>query len=289
MDCRPGRLYRVPRRLRGLYDPPAVPDTRRVEPLIFVGIALAAVAVFVYSWYRKKKRREAFRRFALRHRLEYSERDPFGLIGLPFTLFRKGDGRGIENVVWGEWRGLPMRAFDHWYYDEHTDSEGRTSRSYHRHSCVLVELAAAFPHLSIGREGFLSRLADHVGFRDIELESGEFNRTFQVAASERRFAYELIDARMMRWLLDLRIRGVFEVVGGWLLAYVEGRRDPPAFAPVIEMANAFRDRIPRAAWSLYGGVRGGSSPPSGKGPRISSERTPREERERRERGGKEQA
>lgn len=235
-----------------------------MEILLFVGIGLAVLAVALWGWYRKKRRREAFGRFALGHGLSYSADDPFGTISLSFGLFRKGDGRGIENVVWGEWRGTPIRAFDHWYYDESTDSEGRTSRTYYRHSCVLLEVPAAFPHLSITREGFFSRLADHLGFRDIEMESGEFNRTFQVGASERRFAFELIDARMMRWLLELPLEGMFEVVGGWTLAYVKGRADPPGFGPIIEMARAFRERIPRAAWSLYGSTSEGA-PREGRG------------------------
>ena len=227
-----------------------------MEPVLLIVLALAAFALIGYLAYRaREKRRAAFRAFALAHGLEYSIQDPFATLGIPFGLFQKGDGRGIENVLWGKWRDAPFRAFDHWYYEESTDSKGNRSRSYYRQTCVLLEVPAQFPHLSITREGWFSRLADHLGFRDIEFESPDFNKAFQVGASERKFAFELIDGRMMTWLLTLEW-GMFEVLGQWVLVYVRGRRKPEEFAPVIELAEAFKEAIPRAAWSLYGAESG---------------------------------
>ncbi len=222
------------------------------QPLLIVVFALVAAGIAVGTWYYRRRRREAFGAFALRHGLEYSLRDPFGLVGLPFRLFQKGDGRRVENVLWGDWRGEPVRAFDYWYYEESTDSRGSRTRSYHRFSCVLLEIPASFPQLSIARENLITRLADGIGFRDIEMESEEFNRRFQIGAADRKFAYALIDARMMKWLLGLRRAVAFEVLERWVLVYVKKRMAPAGFAPIIEMALAFRDRIPRAAWSMYG-------------------------------------
>ncbi len=222
------------------------------QPLLILLFVVVAAAVAIGAWYLARRRREAFRTFARSHALQYSRRDPFGLVGLPFRLFQKGDGRRVENVLSGAWRGEQVRAFDYWYYEESQTSEGSRSRTYHRFSCALLEVSASFPQLSIDRENLFTRLADGIGFRDIEMESGEFNRRFQIASSDRKFAYALIDARMMKWLLGLRQRGAFEVREGWLLAFVGKRVPPVGFAPIIEMARGFRDRIPRAAWSMYG-------------------------------------
>lgn len=172
-----------------------------MEILVFVGFVVAAIGAVALSLYLQSKRRQEFFSFAGRFGFEYSREDPFHLIDLPFRLFARGDGRGVENVLWGDWKGQGVRVCDYWYYDEHRDSEGRTRRTYHRFNCAVLEVGAAFPGLVVSREGFLTRLADHMGFRDIEFESEEFNRRFQVQAGERRFAYELIDARMIRWLL----------------------------------------------------------------------------------------
>ncbi|HEV8682684.1 MAG TPA: hypothetical protein VGS09_07910 [Actinomycetota bacterium] len=222
-----------------------------MEILFFLGFIVLAIAAVSLSLYLQAKRRQEFFAFAQGFGFEYSRRDPFGLLELPFHLFTRGDGRGIENVLWGQWKGQPVKVCDYWYYEEHRDSEGRTRRTYHRFNCAALEVDAAFPPIVVGREGLFSRLADHLGFRDIEFESEEFNRRFQVRSGDRRFAYELVDARMMRWLLALERSVSFEVVGRWILAY-HGRVRPEALVPLIGAAAEFRDRIPRAAWGQHG-------------------------------------
>jgi hypothetical protein len=224
-----------------------------MEILVFVGFIVAAIGGVALSLYLRSKRRQEFFSFAQRLGFQYSREDPFRLLDLPFRLFARGDGRGAENVIWGDWKSQGVKVCDYWYYDEHRDSEGQTRRTYHRFNCAVLEVDAAFPGLVVSREGFLSRLADHLGFRDIEFESEEFNRHFQVEAGERRFAYELIDARMIRWLLSLERPVSFEVAGSWILAY-HGRVRPEGVIPLIGAAAEFRERIPRGAWSLY--VRG---------------------------------
>jgi hypothetical protein len=221
-----------------------------MEILGFLAVLAVAVASIVLSFYLKAKRREAFRAFALQHGLEYAEGDPFGLLDWPFDLLRKGDGRGIDHVLWGTWRGTAMHAFDYWYYTETTDSKGRRSRSYRRFSCALVEVPAAFPHLEIAREGLFTRLADHVGLEDIEFESPEFNRRYDVKAKDRKFAYELLDARMLEWLVGFDQGLAFEVLGNRVLAY-GSRAKPSGLLSLIGTAVMFRGHIPNVAWGLY--------------------------------------
>lgn len=221
-----------------------------MEVLAFAGIVLAVAGGVALSLHLKARRRNEFRHFASQFGLEYAPQDPFGLVALPFRLFTRGDGRGVENVLWGEWQGQPLRACDYWYYEERTDSEGRRQRTYRRFNCAILEVPAAFPGLSVSPEGVLSRLADALGFRDIEFESEAFNRRYQVSAGDRRFAYEILDARMLHWLLSLSGRVSFEVVGKWILAY-QGRVRPAALVPLIGAAAGFRARIPRVALGLY--------------------------------------
>jgi hypothetical protein len=221
-----------------------------MEALVFVGIGLVVIGAVVLSFYLKAKRREAFRAFAQQHGFQYEEQDRFNLLGWPFALFRRGDGRGIENLVWGTWRGEPIQAFDYWYYVETTDSKGRRQRSYRRFSCALVEVDAAFPHLELAREGLFSRLADHVGLEDIEFESPEFNRRYNVKAKDRKFAYELLDARMLQWLVNSDQGYAFEIVASRILVY--GRRSKPtALPPLIDAGMTFRSNIPSVALRLH--------------------------------------
>lgn len=221
-----------------------------MEAWVIVLLVLAAAAGFGISLYLKAKRREAFRIFARRHGFQYAEGDPFELLGWPFDLFRRGDGRGIENTMWGNWEDQTMQAFDYWYYTESTNSNGQRTRSYRRFSCALVEVPAAFPHLVVAREGIFSRLADHLGFEDIEFESPEFNRRYNVQAADNKFAYELLDARMLEWLVQFDQGLSFEIMGNRVLAYGP-KADPAALLPLVGTASMFRDHIPRVAWNLY--------------------------------------
>jgi hypothetical protein len=221
-----------------------------MEILIFVGFIALVIAAAWFAWQAKKKRRLAFQTFASQYGLQYSAEDPFSMLSYAFQLFQRGDGRGVENVVWGAWQGVPVKACDYWYYTESTDSKGHTSRSYRHFSAVVVDVTLAVPPVSIQREGFMTRLADHIGLRDIDFESEQFNRAFNVKAQDREFAFKLVDARMMHWLLSTEDFG-FEVVGPWLLVFT-GRRKPTELVPVLGTAKGFYEQVPRLVWNEYG-------------------------------------
>lgn len=234
-----------------------------MEALVFL-LAMAAIGLAAwYAYHLKQKRREALALFAFQNGFEYSRDDPFHLVsGHPFRLFSLGDGRGCENVLSGTWQGMPMKAADYWYYTESTDSDGHTRRSYVRFSIAITELEGSLPQLLLDRESLSTRLADHLGFRDIEFESEQFNRQFQVKSADRQFAYRLIDARMMRWLLAAEGGFGFEVAGESLLVH-SARRGPTELIPLFGMAKGFRDHIPRLVWAEYGAAAPG--PPDREG------------------------
>lgn len=222
-----------------------------MEPLVVVLLVLLVLGGAVLSWWLKQRRREEWSRVASGLGFRYSHDDPFGLVGLPFPIFGKGDGRGVENVAWGEYEGNEVRTFEYWYYDESTDSKGNTSRDYSRFTCAVTTLPSSLPSASIAPESLWTRLADHVGFRDVEFESEEFNRAFQVKSPDRRFVTYLVDARMMGWLLAARPGWTFEIAGPWLLAY--GDRMSPSRVPVLLAAvDGFRDHVPDVVWEVFG-------------------------------------
>ena len=219
--------------------------------LIVVGILALIGGVIWLGWYLAKKRREEMQLFASRHGLQYSPHDPFQLHAWPFTLFGIGEGRKAQNVVWGPWNGgEPVCAYDYEYYTESTDSEGRTTRHYHRFSCAQIDVPAYFPHLQIARENVFTRLADRMGMADIEFESPEFNRRYNVKANERKFAYELLDARLLDWLVRFDQGYAFEVSANRILAYRK-RTKAAGLEPLIGTLLMFRDNVPRVAWGLY--------------------------------------
>jgi hypothetical protein len=97
--------------------------------LLFLVFGLLVAAVAYHQHQRKIERQQQFSALALGHGLDFSIDDPFDTLGEPFALFRRGDGRGVEDVLWGEWNELEIRAFDYWCDEESTNSKGHTSRS----------------------------------------------------------------------------------------------------------------------------------------------------------------
>ena len=227
--------------------------------VLFVVVVAGAAAV---SFYLKQKRRDELAVFASQQGLRYSPEDTVGLIDPSFRLFQQGDGRGSENVLWGSWQGLPLLEGDYWYYTESTDAQGHRSRTYHHFSVTEIQLEqdVFLPYVSITHENLLTVIGDHLGFRDIDFESEDFNRLFNVRSQDREFAFKLIDARMMQWLLSTGGQFGFEIAGNKVLLYCH-RLAPTALIPIIGSAKAFHDHIPRLVWTEY--AAWGKGTPSG--------------------------
>ncbi len=219
-------------------------------PLVFGLFVVAAIVVAYVQHQRKLERRRRISALALNQGLDFSVDDPFGTLHEPFSLFRKGDGRGVENVVWGFWHGVELRAFDYWYYEETRNSNGHRSRSYHRFQCAIGLLDALCPRLEIAGESVMTRLADALTLRDIAFESENFNRRFNVTSDDPRFASAFCDPRMIEWLLRHGEGYAFEVVGDRFLCW-RGRVDPDEIVHLLGTAMTFRDQVPDVVRSLY--------------------------------------
>ena len=74
-------------------------------------------------------------------------------------------------------------------------------------------------------------------------------------------AYQLIDPRMMNWLLSTGGAFGFEVVGPNLLVYSHRRR-PTELIPLFGSAQLFRDHIPRLVRTEYGIRQGEGTDPT---------------------------
>ncbi len=220
-------------------------------PEIYIVFVLLAVGLLVFTLVRNRKRREEIHQLAAQLGMTYSRYDSTGIVRLPFDLFRMGAGQGVENVLSGVQGDAPAFLFDYWYYTETRDSKGQVSRSYNHFSCAMVEMGGRFPNLSIAPEGLLTRLADGLGMRDITFESEEFNRRFEIKSDNRKFAFDLIDARMMEWLLANSGKARWEISGSYLLCAVS--RIPIASWPgLADRPRLLQENIPRVVWSLYG-------------------------------------
>jgi hypothetical protein len=222
-----------------------------VGPFLVALVACAVIGLVVVPWLLAQRRVEDMATVAARHGLEYSRLDPFGCTRVAFPLFRKGDGRTAENVVWRDREdGLALRAFDFSYFVEARSDTGQVHRTHTRFSCVMAQVDGSWPDVSITREGFVERALELVGLGDIDLESDEFNRRFALRSPDRRFAVTLVDARMIDFLVSTEALFAFFVKGRWVLLVSEPV--PPGMVPALMgVAERFVDTIPRVVYELW--------------------------------------
>ena len=219
--------------------------------LILGGLGIVLLLLATLSSIRKQRRRAGTAAFARRFGFEHSPVDPFSLLwDYNFPLFEMGDGRGCENVVWGEWKGMPFRETDYWFYEEPSNRKGSV-RTYRGFSAVVVDVPVYMPSVTVDRSDLLSRVTGAAGWHDLQFESEEFNRAFIVRAEEPAFAFKLIDARMMHWMLSTPGNFSFQFYGSAVLVWSKKLR-PTELLPLIGTAKELCDHIPRLVRADYG-------------------------------------
>ncbi len=208
---------------------------------------LAAITVGGAWWlgyhYRVLPRRESFAAQARELGLRAEPGDPLGLLDRPFRLFTwSASARELENTAYGLHLGVETIVADYWFsptnLPEHDDHE--------RYTCVLTSAPVGWADVSVVPERPVARLRSSVGLPDVRVESEEFNRRFEVRSEDRRFALALLDARMMRWLLDQQPGVGFEVLGGRVMVF--RRRTTTSvddLARVLEVHAGFWEQVPR--------------------------------------------
>jgi len=237
-----------------------------------------AVAIGAYLWtrFQRNERHQALARFASRSGLRYSKNDPYGLVWYDFRLFGKGDDRGCENVLSGRWQNLPVKEADYWYSTKSTDAQGHPTDSGDSLSIVIADLPVTVPYVSVQEETLSTWLADRIGFHDIDFESEDFNRQFQVTAADREFAFKLIDPRMIEWLVSTGGQFAFEIRDRSLLVACE-QLEPDRLAILFGAAKGFTDHIPQLVVAEYGTEQqapSGGRPPGEPPARADGEKSP---------------
>ncbi len=100
----------------------------------------------------------------------------------------------------GTWQGYRILGFDYHYQTYSYSKNGRQTH-HHYFSAAILQSPVPLKPLFIRPEGFLDRVAEFLGFDDIDFESLEFSRRFYVKSPDRRWAYDVIHQRTMEFLL----------------------------------------------------------------------------------------
>jgi hypothetical protein len=221
-----------------------------MEPLIVVGVIALIIVLAVVGYVSAQKRREAMMALAARLGLHFSPQKDWDLASRFDFLdkLRAGSNRYTFNTLRGGYQGHDVTAFDYHYETHSHDSKGRRQTHHHYFSVFILHLPVSFPELVIGPEGFFSKIAQAVGYDDIDFESHEFSRKFCVRSANKKFAYDVCHARMMEYLLandDLTI----EIDGDALAITFNSRLSPERIEPNLGRLVMLRSLMPEYLFS----------------------------------------
>jgi hypothetical protein len=185
-------------------------------PLIFVAVLVVIAIGGIINNIVQRKRREGLFELAQRLNLNFEAGKDDGIPG-QFGFLKQldqGDNRYATNVLSGTYRQNQVLAFDY-HYETYTHDKNGTHTEHHWFSFFILTLPTVFPDLTIRRENFFTKVAEAFGYQDIKFESAEFSKTFLVRSPDKKFAYDVCNARMMEYLLanrDLSIEFENEVI-----------------------------------------------------------------------------
>jgi hypothetical protein len=186
-------------------------------PVVFVAVFVIVVIGAIYNAIAQRKRREGLFELAQRLNLDFDGGQDCGIAGR-FSFLKQlaqGDNRYATNVLSGTYQQNEILAFDYHYETHSTDSKGHRQTQDHWFSFFILTLPAIFPELTIRRENLFMKVAEIFGYQDIEFESAEFSKTFNVRSPDKKFAYDVCNGKMMEYLLanrDLSVEIENEVI-----------------------------------------------------------------------------
>ncbi len=212
---------------------------------IIILFALLVIGGAIYSFFAAKKRREELAELAARLGLQLRPEDDCSLADRFGFLDKlaQGSNRYAFNVLSGSYRQNQVVVFDYHYETHSTDSKGHRQTHHHYFSFFILLLPISFPELKITREGLLSKIAQALGYDDIDFESAEFSRTFCVRSKDRKFAYDVCNAQMMEYLLANRDLSI-EIEGPALALAFDTRLSAPQIEANLQRLLEIRLRLP---------------------------------------------
>lgn len=227
--------------------------------IVAVLITLVAVLITLVIWAiaagikAEKARTESLRLWAHTNGWSFDpDSDPaFDDRYRHFPLFTLGHTRRARNTVHGTLavnrREHDFVACDYSYKTTSTDSKGRTRTTTHHHSLIIFHTPYPnLPELHVRRENLFDKIGGIFGFDDIDFEDAEFSKNYYVKCADRRFAYDLLDPRMIEFLKEhAPTVPALHFERGQLLLYTSGRwKDASQFEHALRFSEAFVDRFP---------------------------------------------
>ena len=167
--------------------------------VLFLVFAIVIVCVIVYSFMRRKQRREALAAYAQTRAFSFSVKDVLGLQQRMelFALMRKGWGKTLQHVLVGDHGGRQVILFEYTY-----KTGGGKNTSTHTQFCCTWQLPISVSRLVVRPEGVFDRIGDWFSGCDIDFPGNvEFSNRFVVSGDDEAEVRSVVTARVMDYML----------------------------------------------------------------------------------------
>ena len=216
-----------------------------MKPLIIFGFIAIIAVLAVIGYISARKRREAMANLATKLGMSFAPNKNWDMARRYSFLdkLRVGSNRYAFNILSGNYQGYDVTIFDYHY----RTGSGKSAQD-HYISFFILHLPVSFPELVIGPEGIFSKMAQALGYDDIDFESYEFSRKFCVRSRDKKFAYDVCNARMIEYLLsntDLTI----EIEGGALAISFNSQLSTEQIEPNLNRLVTVRSILPEYLFS----------------------------------------
>ncbi|MGB0743081.1 MAG: hypothetical protein ACPGSB_01020 [Opitutales bacterium] len=215
------------------------------EILLILGVIGLFLGLLIFGIIAAKKRREAFQRIAEELGFTFNPGKDRILAKRLRFLNSMDDGRNryCVNVLSGELNGHKMQIFDYHYETYSRDSDGKRKTNHHWYSIFTLCMTEEFPELVIKPEGVFAKFGQAIGFDDIDFESVEFSKRYDVRSKDKKFAYDFCNAQMIAYLLDQDKLNI-EVEGSTLALSFRRKLSVDKIRPNIDRIQKIRTLMP---------------------------------------------
>ena len=215
------------------------------SPILFFGLVAIGIALTILGQLAEKKRRQAIELVAERLGLTFDSARSHSVSSSLSCLnkLNKGSNRYAFNTLRGTLESHAILAFDYHYETYSRNSKGHRRTHHHYLSCYCVTLDRNFPELNISKEHFFSKVAQALGWDDIDFESHEFSKSYCVRSKDKKFAYDFCSARMIDYLLDHKGLNI-EVENSILAVIHRGKMDPETIEARLRQVTQIRHLMP---------------------------------------------
>ena len=207
--------------------------------LVLVMIVIVAGGAFVLWCSRSRQRTKELAAWAVTKGLTFRAARDRGFVGRfpSLSCLRRGRSRYAYNIAEGDWNGRPVRTFDY-----HSVTGHGKNRSSHTFSAILLRSNVTLKPLYIRPEGGLDKNTGFFDLADVDFESAEFSREFDVKSVDPQWAHDVIHQQTMEFLLRMP-RFSIEFDHAHVIVWNRRRFEPGTFETAIAVAEGLLDNL----------------------------------------------